>query len=184
MAEKEPTVSNVEKTRRWPRVEVDYVMTLLNREAAAGESLGEACARVIDTAHNYRRIAKSHGTTAPGSINEKAEPSRILTEVPDDVREQEFNPRQPPLAANRVGTYVTEHGVRVRFLWADHIGPSLLHPDHALLEVVNVADVVLHPTVALSLRDMLTRAIEQTERRSGRVVLAQHQLCEQWNRNA
>ena len=83
------------------------------------------------------------------------------------TREMELNQRQAPVSSNRVATYASPFDIRIRFLHAVSMGPTLLHPVEAVQEIVNVADIVLHPSVAKRLLVDLKAAVDQYEQHMG-----------------
>jgi hypothetical protein len=87
-----------------------------------------------------------------------------MTHQPPDFREVETNPRPPLTYANRCATYASPLDIRIRFL-QESVFPrgTALHGDVPTIEITNIADLVLAPSVAKRLIDDLTAAIKQHE---------------------
>jgi hypothetical protein len=87
-------------------------------------------------------------------------------------REIETNERPLPVYSNRVATYATITEIGMRFLSTCGLSAgSARYEDKRVLEITNVANVMLAPMIAKRLIVDLQRAVDFVERQTGQKVL-------------
>lgn len=94
-------------------------------------------------------------------------------------REVETNTRPAPLAANRVAVYGLPTEVGLRYLHVAHIQRARTADEADVMELTNVAHLIVSPSVAKRLIVDLQNAVTSIEERIGRVP-TEEELAQLW----